>query len=403
MAIYIITILISLLFIFCADRVRNNKSLFLLFSWISIIPSLIIAGFRDYSVGTDVWSYIVPNFTLSRVFESFQDYNSFLPFSRYSLSSLGMFVNGNTEFGYNLLVFIISRVTDDPHWLLFTIQFIISSVLLISNIKISNRFNTPLFPMYFVFYTTYWLMSMNIMRQYCAVSMNVLALVYLIEKKYGRYLLLQILAISFHQTALVGIVFAIMYILMQRASKNKIRLKNSSTFITASMIFLISFTLGNKILYILEIVISKIPIINNHMYSFFGVTGTSFFRTMMYVAPILVFFIIYDLAITDKYSIYQVEQNEEELVLLRWVKWIGYLGIGMDGLYHFQDVIPRFAQYSHIILIVLLGILIKRLPTKKLLFASILLMLFGIYEFSYFKYTGNGDVYPYVSSLLSLQ
>lgn len=402
MAIYIITISISLLLIFCADKVRNNKSLFLLFSWVSIIPSLIITGFRDYSVGTDVWSYVVPNFTLSRVFESFQEYNNFLPFSRYSLSSLGILVNGNTEPGYNLLVFIISRVTDDPHWLLFTIQFIISSMLLISNIKISNRFNTPLFPMYFVFYTTYWLMSMNIMRQYCAVSMIVLALVYLMEKKYGRYLLLQILAISFHQTALVGIVFAIMYVVMKRAPRNKVSLKSSSTFITASMIFLISFTLGNRILEILEIVIGKIPIINNHMYSFLGVSGTSFFRTMMYVAPILVFFIVYDLAITEKYSVDQIEQNKE-LVLLRWVKWIGYLGIGMDGLYHFQDVIPRFAQYSHIILIVMLGILIKRLPTKKLLFASVLIMLLGIYEFSYFKYTGNGDVYPYVSSLLSLK
>lgn len=402
MAIYIITISISLLLILCADKVRNNKSLFLLFSWVSIIPSLIITGFRDYSVGTDVWSYVVPNFTLSRVFESFQEYNNFLPFSRYSLSSLGMLVNGNTEPGYNLLVFIISRVTDDPHWLLFTIQFIISSMLLISNIKISNRFNTPLFPMYFVFYTTYWLMSMNIMRQYCAVSMIVLAFVYLMEKKYGRYLLLQILAISFHQTALVGIVFAIMYVVMKREPRNKVSLKSSSTFITASMIFLISFTLGNRILEILEIVIGKIPIINNHMYSFLGVSGTSFFRTMMYVAPILVFFIVYDLAITEKYSVDQIEQNKE-LVLLRWVKWIGYLGIGMDGLYHFQDVIPRFAQYSHIILIVMLGILIKRLPTKKLLFASVLIMLLGIYEFSYFKYTGNGDVYPYVSSLLSLK
>lgn len=402
MAIYIITISISLLLILCADKVRNNKSLFLLFSWVSIIPSLIITGFRDYSVGTDVWSYVVPNFTLSRVFESFQEYNNFLPFSRYSLSSLGMLVNGNTEPGYNLLVFIISRVTDDPHWLLFTIQFIISSMLLISNTKISNRFNTPLFPMYFVFYTTYWLMSMNIMRQYCAVSMIVLAFVYLMEKKYGRYLLLQILAISFHQTALVGIVFAIMYVVMKREPRNKVSLKSSSTFITASMIFLISFTLGNRILEILEIVIGKIPIINNHMYSFLGVSGTSFFRTMMYVAPILVFFIVYDLAITEKYSVDQIEQNKE-LVLLRWVKWIGYLGIGMDGLYHFQDVIPRFAQYSHIILIVMLGILIKRLPTKKLLFASVLIMLLGIYEFSYFKYTGNGEVYPYVSSLLSLK
>lgn len=402
MAIYIITILISLLLILCADKVRNNKSLFLLFSWVSIIPSLIITGFRDYSVGTDVWSYVVPNFTLSRVFESFQDYNNFLPFSRYSLSSLGMLVNGNTEPGYNLLVFIISRVTDDPHWLLFTIQFIISSMLLISNIKISNRFNTPLFPMYFVFYTTYWLMSMNIMRQYCAVSMIVLAFVYLMDKKYGRYLLLQILAISFHQTALVGIVFAIMYVVMKRVPRNKVSLQSSSTFITASMIFLISFTLGNRILEILEIVIGKIPIINKHMYSFLGVSGASFFRTMMYVAPILVFFIVYDLAITEKYSVDQIEQNKE-LVLLRWVKWIGYLGIGMDGLYHFQDVIPRFAQYSHIILIVMLGILIKRLPTKKLLFASVLIMLLGIYEFSYFKYTGNGDVYPYVSSLLSLK
>lgn len=401
MAIYIITISISLLLVLCADKVRKNRSLFLFFSWISIIPSLIITGFRDYSVGTDIWSYIVPNFTFSKLFESFQEYNSLLPFSRYSLSNLGMLVNSNTEPGYNLLVFIISRVTDDPHWLLFTIQLIISSMLLISNIKISNRFNTPLFPMYFVFYTTYWLMSMNIMRQYCAISMNVLALVYLVEKKYGRYLLLQILAISFHQTALVGIVFAIMYVVMRRAPRNKVSLKSRSTFITASMIFLISFTLGDKILDIFKTVISVIPIISNHMYSFWGVTGTSFFRTMMYVAPILVFFIVYDLAITEKSSANQIEQNEE-LVLLRWVKWIGYLGIGMDGLYHFQDVIPRFAQYSHIILIVLLGILIKRLPTKKLLFASILIMLLGIYEFSYFKHTGNGAVYPYVSSLLSL-
>lgn len=50
----------------------------------------------------------------SKIFKN-QEYSSFLPLSRYSLSNLGMFVNDNTEPGYNSLFFIISRITDDFH------------------------------------------------------------------------------------------------------------------------------------------------------------------------------------------------------------------------------------------------------------------------------------------------
>ena len=79
---------------------------------LTLLPLSIISGIRDYSVGTDVTSYILPNFQFSQQFNDFFSFNN----SIYGMKGgFGWFfgVTGAvrpTEFGFNFLTYLLSRL-----------------------------------------------------------------------------------------------------------------------------------------------------------------------------------------------------------------------------------------------------------------------------------------------------
>ena len=114
---YVVVIIISLILLGLACWISPKRKglAFWSVSFIAILPPSVLAGIRDFTIGTDINHYVVTNFVQAL------GYDNFFEFNKYILQIQSDFVGlpNNTESGYNLLVFLVSRFTQDAHWVLF--------------------------------------------------------------------------------------------------------------------------------------------------------------------------------------------------------------------------------------------------------------------------------------------
>lgn len=98
---YIIAFVLSLLGIYFADQYYKNKILFVFYSFIALAPTVIIAGFRFHTIGSDTDFYILPIFNQATKF--------FTKFSEFSEA------NPNTDFLYLLYTWLVTRIIDESY------------------------------------------------------------------------------------------------------------------------------------------------------------------------------------------------------------------------------------------------------------------------------------------------
>ncbi|HCV05710.1 MAG: hypothetical protein CMF22_13380 [Idiomarinaceae bacterium] len=136
------------------------------------------AGLRDFSVGTDSGTYV-------RQFERF---------------ILEPEIFKTSEFGYNLLMFLAS-ILSDQYFVLFTIiALLVVSFYFLAISKLTQNF--PLAVFIFVSYGTYTFFF-NGARQGIAAAICFYALTCLLTQRIKNYFLLVLLASLFHHTALI--------------------------------------------------------------------------------------------------------------------------------------------------------------------------------------------------------
>jgi hypothetical protein len=393
---YIISISVSLFIIGLVRRLSSQKGLiFWLFAILSILPPVIVAGVRDFSIGTDVESYVTTNFGWAGVYNNFFDYNNYI----YSL-------NGNygwtqfgpvhqTEFGYNVLVYFISRFTTDPHWLLFSIQFIISLFVLLSVVKISKTFGVSMLWQMFIYYFTFYLFGLNIMRQYMAAAIMLWAILLFVERKYWAYLVFQIIAISFHITSLIGIIIVILW--WCSLERSKLTNYKSAFFKTVIFVAIIA-VFGGRILLLIENIASLIPYLRYHLSSLDVTGGYVFRRMLVYILPGITIIFLISLS-----ELRGAKSNNLDVIQERLVKFIVSLtlvGITLNTLYLFQNVIPRFAVYFDVFRIIGFILIIDRFKSNYRFVMLVITTFLGFGIFGYILYSGNGELFPYSSNIL---
>lgn len=168
---------------------KNSK-----FSLVIIIGLLtIITGLRAESVGLDTKSYI-KTFELIRAGKVDQVYGF--------------------EKSFVFICEILLKIYDNPHFILFVLS-------LLTNIFIVFRLwdfkNIASFPwMIFIYFTSFYFNLFNIARQMCAVAIVFFATRFLQQKKYFNYLIFLFLAILFHKSAFIGVLFLCLEFFMWR-------------------------------------------------------------------------------------------------------------------------------------------------------------------------------------------
>lgn len=162
----------------------EKKSLNRISFWIPLILLGSFAGFRSYRVGTDTANY-------TRNFNSQLNVEYFI-------------FNKDVEFGYQLLEYALLSMTNHYFWLLTITSFIIVYCYL----NVIKKYSVDYWFSVFLFITLgIYTFSFNGLRQGLAMAIFTLAIPYLLEKKFIRYLSVCILASLFHITALFIIPF----------------------------------------------------------------------------------------------------------------------------------------------------------------------------------------------------
>lgn len=182
---------------------RSERGRFLgsaLLAFAVLLPS-VVAGCRDFTIGTDTNSYVRRLFVAAL---SARDISQFFS------DQIGQY-----EPGYLLLTFASAHVSDDMHLLLFVVEAIILSTMMVAIVKASN--GNGLGAAFCAYLILHYNESLNIVRQSLAVAFVMLAVSYLLKRQYARYALSILVATSFHSSGIIGLVFLIIQLLVGRS------------------------------------------------------------------------------------------------------------------------------------------------------------------------------------------
>lgn len=176
-AIYIGVLALCWVLAYCANR-YNSKH----FVRVIILLLTCLAGLRAYSVGLDTSNYITK-------FEVIEKGNFDLAYG--------------LETSFKYICYILLKLVNNGTFLLL-IFALITNFLIVYRLwdfrKIAS-FSCSVSCYYMGFY----FMTMNGMRQFCALAITFYATRYLPKKKYFRFILLVLIATLFHQSAIIGI------------------------------------------------------------------------------------------------------------------------------------------------------------------------------------------------------
>lgn len=193
--IYLISFFASCTFFWFSEK-NKNKFIKNLLAIIAILIPCILAALRSNIIGTDVKVYVEPMYNAAK--ESY-NLSSYMTKKWYVIWRY-MYVN-KFEIGFSLMIYLIEKIGGSLSTVFFVIQLLIVAPIYFG----LKRFNKP-YPIYFgmlVFYLMFYNTSLNMMRQWIAMSFLFLALSYLTNKNIKKYGLFVVVSSLFHTSALI--------------------------------------------------------------------------------------------------------------------------------------------------------------------------------------------------------
>lgn len=217
MFVYLFGFFLSLFFVYLSQKNVGKISSFLIV--LGIVIPCAIAGFRDPSIGTDVQVYVKPLFERAKESANFLEYyNSNIYYYSWRADPVKTF-----EIGYLVLNYIIAKLFGVLWVMLFAIHAIIIIPLYKALKLYSNKF--PLWIGMATFYFMFYNRSLNVMRQWMALSLLFYAFHYLQNKNYLKYSIFVLFSILFHNSAVVGFGIMLIYIYVNN-KQDSIRIFN---------------------------------------------------------------------------------------------------------------------------------------------------------------------------------
>lgn len=160
-----------------------------------LIPSL-IAGLRDYSIGTDVMIY--GNIWFNNAVHT----SDFFSYIQWALSS-------SIGFLYATFNYVIAKFTQNPHYFYFWYSFA-ENFIVFWAIK-RNRDIVKATPAMAVYLFMFFNLTLNILRQGMALIILVWGFKNIRNKQFLKYAVVVLIAYLFHSTAILGIFIYFIY------------------------------------------------------------------------------------------------------------------------------------------------------------------------------------------------
>lgn len=204
--------MIPYLLVFCSSilccvigEVFLKKNKYIAYIWFLLAVLIVasMAGLRDFTVGTDITTYGEYEFEAAR--------------KSSNLFQLIIERRINVEPFYTVLNYIVTRFTDNSHWLYFIIGMIVYGFTMLGLLNYRQAISISCGWMCFllIFYSD----TLNAMRQSIAMAILFWGFYFAIQKKYVKYSLTVMVAFMFHNTAIISFgIFLLYWILCKKDS-----------------------------------------------------------------------------------------------------------------------------------------------------------------------------------------
>jgi hypothetical protein len=213
------------------------KIISIFFLLVALLLPSIIAGCRDLSIGTDTSGYVERHFDAAQSSATYMLFLSEYTDSRSWLEPL-----------YGLLTYVVASHTTNIAWFLFSIQFIIVSLVYLSASKLRNY--APVCFSMFIYFMFFFNESLNLARQYMAQSFCLLSFTFLLERKILKSFFVFLPALGFHITAFIYLAVYPIFYFTNRNSVRIIRIYKilgllASVIILTCLEYIIDFIVSN--------------------------------------------------------------------------------------------------------------------------------------------------------------
>lgn len=352
------------------DKAKKNTFFPYILYGLSVLLLVILAGCRDYTIGTDI------NIYGNLIFYATENYNS--------ISDYLIDYSWRTETFYLLLNFVISRLTDSAHWLYAAIGAIMYTGFFVGLYRFRDRISITYGWTIFIllFYGT----SYNLMRQMLAMSMLFMGSIHVLNKKYVRFLPYVILAALFHQTAIVFSVAIIgMRILIPKKHKGFYQF----------LVILGAFSLVFGYSYILQWLMRYGILAAKYSQYIYQYDYSIALNPLIQRAFPIVMFLVFSKRIS--------EDEAEISAFLRSMMYLDFILIIMGSIG--DSPLQRVAYYCSTYNLYAYPFFVKRIyssQTRRIVGTLIVVALIGIWIYQ-FVYRGNSEIFPYTSELLGIR
>ena len=205
MLIYLAGFALSTALIAIGEKKKTKH--FILFSILALFIPCLISAFRAPHVGTDTTVYLKPLTHSAMIADNIWEF--FKTYWWYSYKNV--YVEGY-EIGFSLLVYLAGKSTASMIAVQFTVAAAIILPLYIALAR--QRKQIPIWLGMLFFYLFFFNSTLNMMRQWVAMSFLLLGFQFMLEKKWIGTLTMSLIAMLFHTSSVLGFgVYAVYWLL----------------------------------------------------------------------------------------------------------------------------------------------------------------------------------------------
>lgn len=375
---YIFILIINLILSYIANINYDKKFKFASVLSISILVlvNVIFSGCRDFGVGIDTNVYIESYFNATADLQSLKASWSVEGFDK----------------GFLLLAYVSNQFSDDAQSLLVVTSLFIQAFFYLALWQYKKVFNISIFVATLLFCIIFYCHTLNLMRQFCAISLLAYAFSLYIQGNRKTYLLLQVLAYFFHSTSVIFVFVPLIWELSNMKNDKK-RNMYALFIVIGLLLFISSFfyfasLLGDWSL-LSEVYADRYGKKGGFQVGIRAIGGTGFGTIFSFVYPIA--FILY-----AKYVKSIDKKNFFFILMLCLCSSI------LQLLSYQVKFIDRIAFYLSFIMFIFLP---KIFSSKKMNISikAIVILLYISNWYNIYIIGHGGDIYPYTSVLLNIK
>lgn len=371
--IYVIVFLVTILLLILSLKFRyKNKKVFIATSLLALLIPCVLAGMRDYTIGTDVNLYVAPLFKVSLYYKNIPGF----------LNGTGSEVS---DIGYLLLTYMSGKLSDNIFILFFLSEVLVLFPIYKALLNVSKDRNVIVFGI-FIFFMTLYNLSFNMVRQSIAISFALLSFTYFINDKKIKSMISLVIAFLFHKSSIVLIPALFMYKFFLNKSFNNKKSIGMKYIIICMLLVLVAMLPS-----IISILI-KINILDAIHYGrllSYNTFDINYIRTAWYLAFYLLFFF-------NRKKLYEKLQNAD---FYAFMAFISIIILQLGAVIQFTERIGYY--YFYIALILGIPFLTKKVEVdnatnKKKIINFIVIALFISYWIYWTVLMGSNQTYPFI-------